>query len=151
MSLSNTSENNALLLIFNNTNWANVGDATGLRGSTVPGSFYISLHTSDPGETGTQTTNEIAYTNYLRIAVARASGAGGWTVSGTAPTQAVNASIASFAACGVTGATATHAIIGRDSSSTGEAIWYGALGSSLIINSGITPSFGAGALIATLD
>lgn len=149
MSLSNTAENDLLLLLFNNTNWANVGDATGLRGSTTAGSFYISLHTADPGETGNQTTNETAYTNYARQAVARSSG--GWTVSGTAPTQAANAAAINFPQCGASGATITHFIVGRDSSSTGESIYYGALASSLAVSSGITPSFAIGALTCTMD
>lgn len=79
MSKSNTYENSALLLEFNNTNIANVGDATGLRGSTTPGSFFLALHTADPGEAGTQATNECTYTNYARQAVARSSA--GFTVS----------------------------------------------------------------------
>ena len=78
MSKSNSWENALLLLMFNNSNVANVGDATGLRGSTVAGSLYISLHTADPGEAGDQTTNEIAYTGYARVAVARSGAA--WTV-----------------------------------------------------------------------
>ena len=149
MSLSNSAENNLLLLIFNNTNWANVGDATGLRGSSTAGSFYISLHTGDPGETGTQTTSESAYTNYGRIAVARS--AGGWTVSGTAPTQAANTAAVTFAACGVTGSTVTHFETGRDAAGAGEALWIGALTSTLIINAGITPSFAIGALVNSFD
>jgi hypothetical protein len=59
MSKSNSLENALLLLIFNNTNFANVGDATGVRGSTTAGSLYLSLHTADPGEAGDQTTSEI--------------------------------------------------------------------------------------------
>mgnify|MGYP000650276063 CR=1 FL=1 len=89
MSKGNTFENDLLLLIFNNTDAALIGDATGLRGSSTAGSLYVSLHTGDPGEAGNQTTNECAYGSYARVAVAR-SGAG-WTVSGTAPTQVVNA------------------------------------------------------------
>ena len=149
MSLSNTSESNLLLLLFNNTNWANVGDATGLRGSTTAGSFYIGLHTATLGETATQTTSETTYTNYARVAVARSSG--GWTISGTAPTQAANTAAVSFAACGVTGATITDFTIGVASAGAGEALWYGALTSSLTVSSGITPSFAIGALVATMD
>ena len=77
MSLSNASENDLLLLYFNNTNVANMGDATGVRGSTVAGSLFVSLHTADPGETGTQSTSETSYTGYARVAVAR-SGAGAY-------------------------------------------------------------------------
>lgn len=149
MSLGDTAESDVLKLVFQNTNWANVGDAAGLRGSTTAGSFYISLATADPGETGTQLTNESGYTNYARVAVARSSG--GWTLSGTAPTQVANAAAVTFPACGVTGSTVTHFVIGRDSSGAGEMTWYGPLAASLIINNGITPSFAINALVCTLD
>jgi hypothetical protein len=90
MSKSNSYENSMLLLELNNTNIANVGDATGLRGSTTPGSMYLSLHTADPGEAGAQNTSECAYTNYARQAVARSSA--GFTVSASSATltSAVN-------------------------------------------------------------
>lgn len=68
-----------LNLLFNNSDIANIGDATGLRGSSTAGSLYVSLHTSDPGTTGDQTTNEATYTSYARVAVART--AGGWTIA----------------------------------------------------------------------
>jgi hypothetical protein len=90
MSKSNSYENSMLLLELNNTNIANVGDATGLRGSTTPGSLYLSLHTADPGEAGAQNTSECAYTNYARQPVARSSA--GFTVatSNATLTSAVN-------------------------------------------------------------
>lgn len=149
MSKSDTCESNLLKLLFNNTTWANVGDATGIVGSGAAGSLYISLHTSDPGETGTQATNETAYTNYVRVAVARTSG--GWTVSGTAPSQAANAALVAFAQCGATGATLTHFGIGRASSGAGELLYSGALTANLIVNPGITPQFAIGALVAQED
>lgn len=149
MSLSNTSEGNVLALIFQNSNWANLGDATGLRGSTVAGSLYVSVHTADPGETGTQTTSEASYTGYARAAVAR-SGAG-WTVSGTAPTQAANAAAVSMGACTAGSETLTHFEVGRDAAGTGEAIFIGALTASLAVSAGITPSFAIGALVCTAD
>lgn len=62
-------------LFFINTDAANIGDATGLRGSSTPGSFYFSLHTAFPGLAGNQTSSEAAYTSYARVAVAR-SGSG---------------------------------------------------------------------------
>jgi hypothetical protein len=92
VSFSNSAENSLWLLIFNNTNMANVGDATGLRGSSTAGSLYVTLHSADPGEAGNQGTSEITaaqHGGYARQAVARSSA--GWTVSGTAPTQVVNA------------------------------------------------------------
>lgn len=146
MSLSNAAETDLLNLLFTNTNWANLGDATGLRGATVPGSYFISLHTADPGETGNQTTSETTYTGYSRVAVAR-SGAG-WTVSN--PTVS-NAAVVTFGLCTAGTATLTHFSIGRDTSGTGEIIISGALTQSLVVNPGITPSFAIGQLSATAD
>ena len=37
-----------LELIFQNLDCANIGDATGLRGSITAGSLYVSLHTANP-------------------------------------------------------------------------------------------------------
>ena len=90
MSATNAFETNLLNHIFTNAAIANIGDATGLPASATAGSLYVSLHTADPGETGDQTTNETAYTNYARVAVARS--AAGWTVSGNnaSNTAAVN-------------------------------------------------------------
>lgn len=151
MSATNACENSILLLIFNNTNFANVGDATGLRGSSTAGSLYVSLHTADPGEAGNQGTSEATYTSYARVAVAR-SGAG-WTVSGTAPTQAANAAAINFPAC--TGGSNTLTYFGIGSQSSGSTatdfLLSGVLTSSLAVSNGITPSFAIGALAITLD
>lgn len=78
MSKSNTLANQLQLLLYNNTNAANIGDATGLRGSTAAGSLFLSLHTVDPTKAGTGA--EAAYGGYARQAVARSSA--GFTVSG---------------------------------------------------------------------
>lgn len=59
--MANTAATEFLTLFFNNTDWANVGDAGGLQNSASAGSLYLSLHTSSPGESGNQSTNEIAY------------------------------------------------------------------------------------------
>jgi len=146
MSKGNTFENDLLLLLFNNTNIANVGDATGVRGSSTAGSLYVSLHTGDPGEAGDQTTSEATYTSYARVAVAR-SGAG-WTVSGNAVTNA--AEIAFPAATGGSN-TITHFAIGTSSSGAGKILYKGALSASVAVSSGITPKFAAGELDGTED
>ena len=52
MSMSNASETNLLNLLFNNVDWANVGDAAGLQNSAAAGSFYVALHSADPGDAG---------------------------------------------------------------------------------------------------
>lgn len=59
--MANTAATDLLKLLFQNTTWANVGDATGVVGSGTAGSLYLSLHTSSPAESGDQTTNEISY------------------------------------------------------------------------------------------
>ncbi len=67
MSKGNTFENDLLLLIFNATAIANIADNASASPLT---NLYVSLHTGDPGEAGSQTTNECAYTSYARVAVA---------------------------------------------------------------------------------
>jgi hypothetical protein len=122
-SFTNGSESSLLQLIFNATNWTNIADNTVTAPLT---NLFVSLHTADPGEAGSQTTNETAYSNYARIAVARTSG--GWTISGTDPTQVVNAATITFAQCGVTGATITHWGIGTLASGAGVLIASGPVG-----------------------
>lgn len=94
MSMSNASETALLKLLFNNTVWANVGDAAGLQNSAAAGSFYVALHTADPTDAGNQTTSEASYTGYARVAVART--VGGWTVSDS---QVSNTATVQFGEC----------------------------------------------------
>lgn len=146
MSMTNAAETAFLNLFFVNTDWANVGDAAGLQNSATAGSFYISLHTADPGETGDQTTSEATYTSYARVAVAR-SGAG-WTVSGN---NASNTSAVTFPACTGGTNTITYFGIGSDASGAGNLFMSGALTASLAVSSGITPQFAAGELDVNAD
>jgi hypothetical protein len=146
MSATDVFENGLLSLIFENANYANVGDATGLRGSTTAGVFYISLHESDPGETGSQTTGEGNYTSYARVSVARSTA--GWTVaSGVADNDAA----ITFPACTGGADTETNFGIGSDSTGVGNLFLTGALSASLAVSNGITPSFAIGALDVSLD
>lgn len=146
MSKSNTFETSLLQLIFNNSNIANLGDATGVRGSSTAGSVYVSLHTADPGEAGTQATSEATYTSYSRVAVAR-SGAG-WTVSGNAVS---NAAAITFPACTGGTNTITHFSVGLEASGSTVVLYKGALSSSLAVSTGITPEFAIGDLDITED
>jgi hypothetical protein len=146
MSATNALETAILALLFNNTNAANIGDATGLRGSVAAGVFYISLHTADPGEAGTQSTTEANYTGYARVSVAR-SGAG-WTVSGA---NNSNAALVTFGACTAGTNTITHFGIGTDVSGVGNLLFKGALTASLAVSAGITPQFAIGELDVNCD
>ena len=142
MSKSNTHENDYLKLIFNNTTMSLVGDATGIVGSTSAGSLYFSLHTSDPGEAGDQTTNEIAYTSYDRVAVAR-SGAG-FTVSTN--TVSLVGNVTFPAGTGGSG-TATHWGLGASSSGAGKLLYKGAISPNIVCGNGVTPQLTAGTVV----
>ncbi len=121
MSKGNTFENELLLLIFNNTDIADIGDAGGLQNSATAGSLYVALHTADPGEAGTQSTSEAAYTGYARVAVAR-SGAG-WTVSGNA---VENAALVQFGVRSDVGSEVlTHWSVGVASSGATKILYKG--------------------------
>lgn len=146
MSATNAFETSLLGLIVTNAAAANVGDASGLQPSAAAGVFWIGLHTADPGETGDQTTNETAYTNYARQDEARNTTQ--WTVTGN---TADNDNAIGFPTGGASGATLTHFGLGSATSGAGNLFLYGALTSSLAVSSGITPSFAAGALDITLD
>lgn len=145
MSFTNAAENALLLLIFNNTNWANVGDATGLRGSSSAGNFWLSLHTADPGEAGNQTTSETSYGSYARVSVARSGS--GWTVTGNSVSPAAEVA---FAAATSGTATITHVGIGTDSSGTGNLILRGAVTPNIAVSTGVTPRLTTSSAI-TLD
>jgi hypothetical protein len=147
-SKKDTFENDILLHIFQNANIANIGDGTGLRGSSAAGSFYIALYTAAPSDSAAGT--ETVYTNYARIAVARTSG--GWTVAGTNPTNCSNTAAITFATCGATGATLiAFAICKAGTRDVDDAIYWGDLTSNLVVSNGITPEFAAGELDVNED
>ncbi len=136
-------ESAVLALLFQNANIANLGDATGVRGSTAAGSLWVALYTEAPTDTGGGT--ETTYTNYTRVGVARTSGA--WTLSGTNPTQIANAAAVTFPACGATGANIVAFGV-LDAASGGNVLGYGPL--TYTAANGNTPSFAISALTVTL-
>jgi hypothetical protein len=150
-SKSDAWETGLLALVFNNTTFAGVG-SDGLRGSTTAGSLYVSLHTADPTDAGTQTSNEVttgAYTGYARVARARATGAGGWTVTGSSVSPADNID---FPACtGGTGATITHFGVGTAASGAGVLLYSGTVSPSIAVANGVTPRITAAGTAITED
>ena len=131
MSKGNTFENDWLKLIFNATPIANIADNAATSPLT---NLYLSLHTADPGEAGDQSTSEIAYTSYARVAVARTTG--GWTV--TANSASPVATVSFPIGTGGTG-TATHWSVGTDSSGTGKILYSGTITPNIVCGNGITP------------
>lgn len=131
MSKGNTFENDVLKLIFYGT----AIDGLAENDSSSPlTSLYVALHSADPGEAGTPETNEVAYTGYARVAVARS--ALGWTVTDNVVVPLNNID---FPECSAGSDTATHVSIGTTASGAGKILYYGALDASIAISAGVTP------------
>ena len=113
-SFTNATTSSLLQLFFNATTFTSIAQNASVSPLT---SLYVSLHNADPGDNGNQSTNETAYTNYARVAVARTTG--GWTISGSSPTLVQNAAAITFPQCGATGDTITHVGIGAAASGAG--------------------------------
>ncbi len=145
MSMSNAAETALLNLLFKNTAWANVGDASGLQPSAAPGSFYVRLHTADPGEAGTGDTSEATYTGYAPVAVARGAG---FTVAGDAVS---NAATVQFGECSSGSNTITHFSVCLGNGAGAQILYRGALSASRSVSAGITPLFNAGTLSGTVN
>ena len=145
MSKGNVTENDLVKFIAHGTAMPSYG-----------GILYMHLHTADPGEGGTSSSNEVAYTGYARVAVTR--DASGWTICDPTDPYAANASGSAFKntaeitfpECTGVGddVTATH---GSICTSTGQILYSGALTSSIRISNLITPRFPAGTAVFKED
>lgn len=142
MSFGNTFENDLLKLIFNATAIANIADNASSSPLT---NLYIALHTSDPGEAGDQTTNEVTYTSYARVAVARSGS--GWTVTNNSVSPV---SEISFPPGTGGSGTATHFSVGTASSGAGKLILKGTVTPNIVCGNGVTPKLTT-ATALTLD
>jgi hypothetical protein len=137
VSKSNVFENDLLLLIFNNAAIAAIGDAGGLLPSAAAGHLWVALYTANPDEAGTAITNETAYTNYARVELNRASGAGGFTVTDNSVSPAANVD---FPECGATpGAPITHFGIVSTASGAGKLLYSGTVTPNITMAAGVIP------------
>ena len=143
MSFSNQFEADILGLIFNATAISGLADNASSSPLT---NLYVALHTADPGEGGNQSTNEVNYTGYARVAVQR-SGAG-WTLAGQ--TISPTAVIEFGEMTAGTANTATHATVGTAASGAGKVIIRGALSPTIPFQVGTVPRIRANSTI-TLD
>lgn len=132
MGKSNTASNSILNLLFNATTWANVAQNATSGPIT---NLYVALHTANPGASGTQSTNEAAYTGYARVAVVRTSS--GWTVSSAQSTSPV-ANI-QLGICTAGTETETYASIGTLSSGAGTILYSGPITPSIAVAIGVMP------------
>jgi len=128
---SDALENGFALLFFNATNWANIADNAATSPIT---NWQMSLHTASPTDAGSQTSSEIAYTSYARVARARTSG--GFTVTGGSTVLAANCDFP--AGTGGSG-TATHFGLGTATSGAGILEIYGTVSPNIVTGNGITP------------
>lgn len=130
MSKGNTFEDDILKLIFNATA---IPDLAENDASSPATTLTMALHTADPGEAGTQATNETAYTGYTRITVART--VGGWTVAAGSVSPVANID---FPECTASpGGAITHASIGTGVSN--KLLYKGALTPNITMAVGVIP------------
>jgi hypothetical protein len=149
MTISNTTEDAILNLIFRAVTWAGYASATGTETN-----IGISLHTADPADAGTASTSEMttgAYTGYTRVNVARSTG--GWSASSNGSVSPA-ANIDFPAGSGGTGASATFFATASSNATppTGAAaiLWSGAISPPISCGNGVTPRLTTGSTI-TLD
>lgn len=143
MSKSNALETALLNLVFNATTFDGIAENDTTSPNTA---LFVSLHTGDPGEAGTQATSEAAYGSYARVSVNR--NAGGWTISGNTVT---NTALVQFPQCTSGSETITHVGVGLATSGSTTLLYKGALSASLAVSSGIQPQFAASALSIAED
>lgn len=151
MTMTNAAELGLLALLLNNTDWAGIGDATGLRGSSTAGSLYVTLFTADPTDTGSmaaEVTTAI-HGDFARVAIARTSGAVDCSAN-----PATNLGAITFATgSGGTGGTATHwGLCKSGTLTTTDCILSGAIGGSgQALGSGVTPTVAIGGMEVAAD
>lgn len=129
---SDTTENAILDLIYRATTWANYAvNAT----STPETNIVVALHTASPGDAGTMSTSESAYTNYARQNTARSTG---WAAaSGGSSALAANLD---FPASGAAGTTITDFSTGKSGGGAAVILMYGAISPTIPIGgAGVTP------------
>lgn len=132
MSVSAAFANDILSLVFHGT--AIQGIAQNAATSPVD-KLYIALHTADPGAAGNQSTNEVAYTGYARVALQRS--ASGWTITGNKVTLTDTVEFGDMT--GGANGTATHVSIGTAATGAGKVIVRAALSNSVQYQQGIAP------------
>jgi hypothetical protein len=150
MTISNTTEDGILNLLFRAVTWAGYASAVGTETN-----IGVSLHTADPGDTGTATTSEIttgAYAGYTRVNVGRTTGA--WTASAGGGSISPVANIDFPAGTGGTGANATFFATASSNATppTGAAsiLWSGGISPQIACGNGVTPRLTTASTI-TLD
>ena len=130
--LSNAFANDLLRMIFNGASIPGIAD----NAASAPlAQLYLSLHTDDPGAGGAQSTSEVNYTGYARLAVQRDSA--GFTVNGV--TMNPTAAMEFGEMTGGSAQTATHMCIGTAASGAGKVLFRFTLSPAIALVAGVIP------------
>lgn len=133
---STTFSSQLLALIFNGTTIPNLA----INATSGPlTSLFVSLHTADPTASGNQTTNEVAYTGYARVAVVRTSS--GWLVTGASVSPV--GSVIFPTPTGAATQVATNWAVGVASSGASTILYTGSISPSIAITIGLPPTLTA--------
>lgn len=138
-------EQDVLKLLLNATPIALVAD----NAATTPlTNLFVSLHTADPEagatEAGAQTSSEIVYTGYARVAVLRNNSTPAWTIStdGAGVTKAVPNAVIAFPPCTGGSGVATHFSVGSLTAGAGRVFYSGPVSPTISVSNGVTPQLG---------
>lgn len=131
MSISNATETAILKLVFQAVAWANYADNAAASPET---NIAAGLHTADPTDTGDMSSNEVAYTSYARVGVARTTG--GWAESSGVVSPVANVDFP--AGTGGSG-TATHFSTGKSGGGATAILWSGTITPNIVCGNGVTP------------
>lgn len=142
MSISNTTENAILDLIFSATAWANYADNAASSPQT---NIHAALATGDPGDTGTMSTSEATYTSYARVDVARSTG---WTAASSGSVSPA-ANIDFPAGTGGSG-TVSFFSVGKTGGGAVAILFSGTVTPNIVTGNGVTPRLTTATAI-TLD
>lgn len=134
MSISDTTENAILNLIFRAEAWANYADNAASSPQT---NIHNALHTADPGDSGDMTTSESAYTSYARVNVGRATGFS--QATGTGGSISPAATITFPTGTGGSG-TVTHWSTGKTGGGATAILWSGTVTPNIVTGNTITPT-----------
>lgn len=132
MTISDTTENAILNLVYRAVAWANYADNAA---GTPQTNIDLALHTADPGDSGTMSTSEAAYTSYARAQVARTTG--GWSAAaGGSISPAANIDFPT--GTGGTG-TGTYFSTGKTGGGAAVILWSGTITPNIAFGNGVMP------------
>lgn len=131
MSIADTTENAILDLVFRATAWGNYADNAASSPQT---NIHNALHTADPGDAGSMSTSEAAYTSYARVNVARSTGFSAASGGSTSPAANID-----FVAATGGSETEQYWSTGKTGGGAAAILWSGAISPTIAVSNGVTP------------